>query len=102
METTILTLTLAVFAVYRMSLMITCEDGPFDIFYSIREINKNEYGTANWFVRGLHCPLCVSFWLSFVAGLAFWDGLGLYLVYSLGIAGTVTFMIMLAGIPGDD
>lgn len=75
---------------------------PSKSFFAWREINRIEYGSDNWFVRGIHCPLCVSFWLSLIAGFVFWDGLLEYVVYSFGIAGLAAFLILLAGIPGGE
>lgn len=51
---------LAVLAVYRLSHMVALEDGPFDVFANLRE----KTGQTDWIGRGLHCALCISFWLS--------------------------------------
>jgi hypothetical protein len=51
---------LALLGVYRLSHMIAMEDGPFDAFAELRD----RVGQGNWIGRGLHCPLCLSFWLS--------------------------------------
>lgn len=50
----------ALLGVYRLSHMIAMEDGPFDVFANLRD----RAGQATWIGRGLHCPLCISFWLS--------------------------------------
>lgn len=49
--------------VYRVALMTTQEDGPFDAFSRFRAW----LGQGSWVGRGFHCYMCVSFW---VAGLA--------------------------------
>lgn len=49
--------------VYRVSRMLTQEDGPFDAFSRVRAW----MGQGSWVGRGVHCYMCVSFWL---AGLA--------------------------------
>lgn len=53
---------LSLLGVYRAAHMVTREDGPFDIFATLRE----KIGQENWIGRGLHCTNCVSFWLSLV------------------------------------
>lgn len=54
-------------AVYRVSRMITMEDGPFDVFARIR--GKIDPGQKTWIGRGLGCVLCVSFWIAGLAAL---------------------------------
>ncbi len=79
-------LILSVLAVYRLSYLIAKEDGPFDMFYAMRE----KIGQESWIGRGLHCVLCISFWLSLIpAVILFYEydinfGLGWF-----GIAGAV-------------
>lgn len=73
---------LAVLATYRVSHMITREDGPFDVFSQMREA----IGQDSWVGRGLHCVLCVSFWLSLLAAWA--AGLPLVMGW-MGVAGGV-------------
>ncbi len=57
---------LALLGVYRLSHMIAMEDGPADMFATLRDRS----GQANWIGRGLHCVLCVSFWLAL--GMVAW------------------------------
>lgn len=58
---------LVTLAVYRVSRMITMEDGPLDVFAKIRgRIDPNQ---RTWIGRGLACVLCVSFWISGFAAL---------------------------------
>lgn len=50
-------------AVYRATFMITRDEGPFEIFQSLRDrFTKND-----WIGRGIRCPYCVSFWASVAA-----------------------------------
>ncbi len=45
--------------------MITREDGPFEVFLRLRSaIHVSE--APEWVREGMECPLCVSFWLSFL------------------------------------
>lgn len=92
----------SVFAVYRLSLMITFENGPFMIFYALRDVIKNIFvSRAYWIYEGFLCPLCIGFWLSFIPAILFWDGVFVYLIYTLGIAGIQTFLTMIGGVPDD-
>lgn len=58
---------LVTLAVYRVSRMITMEDGPLDVFARMRgKIDPNQ---KTWIGRGLNCILCVSFWIALVSAL---------------------------------
>lgn len=57
------------FAVWRVSSLITSEDGPWDIFAKLRNISgvrydesSQEYGTTS-LSRGILCLWCVSLWV---------------------------------------
>lgn len=52
-------------ATYRLSRMIACENGPFDIFEHIRH-SRWTVTKYTWVAEGLSCPLCVSFWIAFL------------------------------------
>jgi hypothetical protein len=58
-----LLLVLLVFGVYRTARMLSQEEGPFALFQRTRDAA----GQASWFGRGLHCCMCLSWW---IAGLA--------------------------------
>ena len=77
----VLTLILAMLAVYRVSHMIALEEGPFSVFSWVH----GKMNQSTWIGRGLRCTLCISFWL---AGLATWIIGGTVLEW-LGIAGGV-------------
>lgn len=55
-----LTFALAALAVYRLSRMITDEEGPFSVFTKLRGRFKPE----DWIGRGLECIMCVSVWVA--------------------------------------
>lgn len=59
---------LALLGTYRLSHMIVMEDGPFDVFAGLRE----KVGQGTWLGRGLHCVLCISFWLSYLMMIWLW------------------------------
>lgn len=51
---------LASLAVYRISRMITDEEGPFRAFTWLRGLARPD----TWIGRGLECIMCVSFWIA--------------------------------------
>jgi hypothetical protein len=51
---------LAALAVYRLSRMITDEEGPFSLFTKLR----GAFPPVDWVGRGLECIMCVSFWVA--------------------------------------
>ena len=55
-----MTFALASFAVYRLSRMITDEEGPFMVFTKLRGLAKPD----TWVGRGLECIMCVSVWVA--------------------------------------
>ena len=58
---------LASLAVYRLSYMVTNEDGPFDLFYKWRsllirwEVKRQK---PHWIISGFHCVHCTGFWVA--------------------------------------
>jgi hypothetical protein len=100
--------TAAILAVYRLAMMVTREEGPFDVFDRLRaaasRLPDNAEGNrrrSHWIARGLACPLCVSFWLALpaaflvtqVAGAPVATAFGLW----LPIAGGVLFLFQIGG-----
>jgi hypothetical protein len=85
---------LATLATYRVARMIAIEDGPADVFSRLREWA----GQKTWVGRGLHCTLCLSFWLSwlvaFLLPLNTWQE---YILASLGMAGGVVVLTKVVG-----
>ena len=51
---------LAALAVYALAYSIARLDGPFDLFARLRHLARRQ---DTWYKRGIHCPICVSFWL---------------------------------------
>lgn len=91
----ILDVILSSFAVYRVSRMLAQEDGPFEIFKRTRDWSFKKYNN-HWVVTGIHCVLCISFWISIIPAICF--GYYFYLnvpeIFLLwfGIAGIVVFL----------
>lgn len=77
MGDTLIWLTLIALAVYRVAHMVALEDGPGDVAARLRGWARQRFNrelspgveSEHWITRGLHCPLCVSFWLTLPAGL---------------------------------
>lgn len=61
---------------WRVSKMITDEDGPFDFFSWLR----SKIPQSNWVGRGVRCLWCISFWL----GLGLGVSIGVQLEWSVG------------------
>lgn len=58
-----ISLVVATFVVYRISRMIALEEGPFEVFTTIRTILYNtKY--PEWIRRGIICPLCIGWWIA--------------------------------------
>lgn len=85
---------MATLATYRLARMIALEDGPADVFSWLRD----KVGQRTWIGRGLHCVLCISAWLCWMAALllplATWQE---YVIASLGIAGGVVVIHKVIG-----
>lgn len=100
---TALWFTLATLATYRVAYMIAIEDGPADVFVWLRTQvylqwtgKKQKERGGNWYhwtYRGINCPLCISFWLSWAAAAGIpWTSWREYLYLSLGIAGGIVVL----------
>lgn len=87
---------LAVLAVYRLCHMLAVEDGPFDIFFRVREAVQNKFGPAHWVSRGFNCPLCMSFWVSLVTNILIFPGADFvtFCLYWLALTGGVSVIHM--------
>lgn len=96
MGDTLIWLTLLALAAYRVSHLIAVEDGPADLALRLRlaaarRLNRElspGVESEHWVTRGLHCPLCLSFWLTLPAGLLA-DPPVLWGLYWLACAGLV-------------
>lgn len=63
---------LVALTVYRISYMLTSEDGPFYIFSRWRNALmqwERRRGKPHWIIDGAHCILCVSVYVSFLGAL---------------------------------
>lgn len=55
-----MTFILASLAVYRLSRMLTDEEGPLSVFTKMRGLAKPD----TWIGRGLECIMCMSGWVA--------------------------------------
>lgn len=54
-------------AAYRVSYLITREEGPLGVFALLRE--RIDPHQKTWVGRGLNCVLCVSFWVTLAVSI---------------------------------
>lgn len=59
-------LVLASLAVYRMAHAFTLENGPWNMFFRIREKANTVWGYDSWQAEFTRCAWCQSFWWSFL------------------------------------
>lgn len=83
---------MGVLALYRVSFMVTREDGPFEVFTGLRSWVFNRWGNG-WQNDGVNCILCVSWWLSwFVAALLPVANIRTYVLSAMGLSGSVLIL----------
>lgn len=75
-------LLLLILAVYRLSRIVTKEDGPFSIFETLRYVTRE-----HWVGELLECPLCFSVWASGLCVLLSLHPLGWWVILWLGVSG---------------
>ena len=63
----LLAVVIGAIAAYRVSYMITREEGPLGVFALVRE--RIDPHQKTWIGRGLNCILCVSFWVTLTVAL---------------------------------
>lgn len=65
-----LTFVIGTLAVWRASLLITEDEGPFGVFLALRE--RFDPHQKTWVGRGLACVWCVSWWAGLVTAIWLW------------------------------
>jgi hypothetical protein len=102
---------IAALAVYRLSLLISKEAGPFDMFGRFRtwagvefDQYSNPYAT-NQFAEGLLCPFCVSVWLGFCGTIylfAAWllkvEEIAMYPLIPFALSGIAVYLFRVGGV----
>ena len=71
-------------ATYGLSYAITSLEGPFSLFARLRGATGKQ---RNWIERGLHCVICVSFWIGLPVALVLHGVTGWALVNWLAYLG---------------
>lgn len=56
-------------AAARLAWLISKEDGPGEVVANGRAWVVARFGSGHWVTAGVHCPVCVSFWLALVVWL---------------------------------
>lgn len=77
-------------ATFRLTQLISKEDGPYNIFSNFRfwlVKNSEKNKTIQTISDGVHCPYCLSVWLSFIIML-----MPDIIIKGLAIAGVVFFL----------
>lgn len=102
---------IAIFATYRITLLLSAEKGPADIFGKIRsrmgvkyDQYSNAYGT-NWLSEGVLCPYCLSVWVGigvalfiFAAGYFNIENVVIYILLPFALSGASVFLFKWAGV----
>jgi len=72
--------------------MIAIEDGPFNIFFRLREFMAKKFGITHWIYEGFNCVLCMSFWASLLTTAIVFQGVSFvdFGLLWLGMSGAVT------------
>lgn len=87
-----LSFVIAALAVYQIAYSIARLDGPFDVYARLRHV----FGQRSWIGRGLHCPMCIAFWVAWLVALALpYTSLVDYGILAVGLAGA-TIVLTLA------
>lgn len=67
--TRIVDLVITALAAARLAWLISKEDGPGEVVANGRTWVVARFGSGHWVTAGVHCPVCVSFWLALVLWL---------------------------------
>lgn len=89
---------LSVLSIYRLSHMIVFEDGFFDVFIRMRMWIDSHANPNDWKVKGFHCILCVSFWLSLIPAIFFSENIYYFFLLWGGVSGGVLVLHKLSTI----
>lgn len=80
---------IASLATYRVGRMVAVEDGPGDVFVSLR--SRLDPDQRTWVGKGLNCVLCVAFWaalpVAILACVLGWADVWAWPIVWLGLAG---------------
>lgn len=79
-------------ATYRLARLVAFEDGPADIFSRFRAWANRKFGGPSNFARGVACPICLSFWFSFVVAALLANNFYFWLTGALAMSGVAAIL----------
>lgn len=90
LATYVLTFVIVSLAVYRVSIMLAMENGPFDLIDRFRRTFPHGSVWAKLFA----CPFCLSFWFGFAGSVVLpYYGVVWYVVTSLALSAVATMWV---------
>ena len=88
-------------AVWRMSKLVTEEEGPGMIFSYLRELSGAEYqgvpeqwDLLPWYAKLLQCPYCLSVWVALFLALLYITNKKLYRVATMSLSGSAATVLI--------
>lgn len=96
-EMSFLRIILCILSCYRISELISIDDGPFKLFYNLRRLIAVN-STRNIFLREIslliHCPFCIGFWISLLLSFTvfFPSSFGDIFLVVFSVSGGQTFL----------
>ena len=88
-------------AVWRMSKLVTEEEGPGMIFSRLRELSGAEYqglpeqwDVLTWYAKLLQCPYCLSVWVALFLSLLYITNQKLYRVVVMSLSGSAATVLI--------
>ena len=88
-------------ATWRMSKMVTEEEGPGMIFTRLREISGAEYeglpeqwDLLSWYGKLLQCPYCLSIWVAIVLALLYVSNKSMYRIVAMSLSGSAATVLI--------
>lgn len=88
-------------AVWRLSKIVTEEEGPGMVFTQIRELSGAEYNgipeqwdLLPWYAKMLQCPYCLSVWVALLIFLLRYLNKDLYKVVVMALSGSAVTVLI--------
>lgn len=88
MASDILSVVMTCFSSYGIAFIFALTHGPFGVCHWIRR-KVIEHAKAKWIQTGIHCPVCIGFWVGMAVAAWFGTGVAGWLT-SVGFICTVT------------
>lgn len=87
---TALDYTLIALACYRLATDVAWEDGPGELYATLRSAAAARFGRGHWVAEGVACPICVSFWVAPVM-IVLWQYVPLLVIW-FAVAGAAALL----------